>query len=557
MKRRIGIYCRVSSKEQEDNTSLDRQEREGIAFAVKCGESYEVYREAKSGGSLKGRTEMERMVTDIEAGLLSKVWVLTNDRLGRDADDTAYLLRVMRNHGVPFYVGGKLINPRDYRDFFMFRVEQAVAEMDRAQRAEKTTNGMHEVMDRGELASRRLYGYRRIHDDAGARFQIDPDQAAIVKRVFATYDKGESVRSILATLNREKVESPTGKFWGRTTMRNILRNPHFAGLARNARKELIKSTVYPAIVDEKVWRRARGRHLVERARTYQTINAHLGSGILRCGVCDVPYHFSAETAARGGTWTYCHDFGRGTCHGSAKRLLLRWVDLVFKVVYLISIRDARAVSKLYTKESEKITRQREQIERDVQRIDGKLEELSKQKARLVSAIARATISEADAGEEIGRINAEAIELEKAKAESRRDLLLKEDKTDLLLREFGADNFNRFISDEITDKERREMLRRIVESAAVTMREITIKIVSGKEFKLTYEPRDEAAAVKYLARQAGINTAILETDALSNLLDAVKEQGANSAAVVYAAVVKKELADMKAAKGSDDDRRMRR
>jgi len=107
------------------------------------------------------------MVTDIEAELTSRVWVLTDDRLGRDADDTAYLLRVMKNHEVQFYIGGRLVNPKDYSDFFMFRVRQAVAEMDRAQRAEKTTKGLHTIMDRGEFASRRLYGYKRVHDDEG------------------------------------------------------------------------------------------------------------------------------------------------------------------------------------------------------------------------------------------------------------------------------------------------------------------------------------------------------------------------------------------------------
>ena len=74
------------------------------------------------------------------------------------------------------------------------------------------------------------------------------------------------------------------------------------------------------------------------------------------------------------------------------------------------------MQKLYTKASKSIERQRDQIKEDVQRIDARLAELSAQKTRLVRATASGTITEADPGEEMSRINDECIELEKAKTE---------------------------------------------------------------------------------------------------------------------------------------------
>ena len=554
----VAIYARVSSKEQETNTSLERQEREGVAFAVKQGEPYQSYIEAKSGGSLQGRGEIERLISDVEAGSINKVWVLTPDRLARDADDAAYLLRIMKTKGVAFYAGGKLINPRDYRDFFMFRVEQAVGEMDLAQRAEKTTNGLHDCMDAGELKTRRLYGYRRKHDpDGTVRFEIDKEQEAIIKRIFDMDSKGNSYCRIAFTLTGEKQETPTGVAkWPAPTVRRMLANPHYAGLTYNAARELIRSEIYPAIIDPLTWKRAQRQHVARRVKLYSRQNAHMVSGLLRCAVCHDLYHYSlSSTLLASGKklryHNYLHDYHGKRCHGSAKRILLWWVDIVFKIVYLIAIRDTRAISKLYAKETAQIDRQREQIERDVQHIDGKIEELSKEKQRYVLAIGKGSITAEDAGERIRAINKEVTELEKVKVDSHRDLMLKQDRTELLLREFGADSFHRFlgeggIDDEgkvireaTTDRERRDLLSRIVESATIAGREITIKIVSGKMFTLTYAPRDEEKAVKVLARQAGVDMNLLSEDTLKGLYDAVVRQGADSATAVYVEVMDRE------------------
>jgi hypothetical protein len=76
-----------------------------------------------------------------------------------------------------------------------------------------------------------------------------------------------------------------------------------------------------------------------------------------------------------------------------------------------------------------------------------------------------------------------------------------------------------------------MIKRIVESATITAREISIKIVSGREFRVTYAPREEKEAVRYFAKLAGVNTALLETDTLGNLLAAVVQQGADEATLV--------------------------
>lgn len=67
------------------------------------------------------------------------------------------------------------------------------------------------------------------------------------------------------------------------------------------------------------------------------------------------------------------------------------------------------------------------------------------------------------------------------------------------------------------------MRRVI-GANITAREIVIKVANGKTFKLHYDPKQEQETVRYLAKQVGVNMAVVEEDTLANLLAEVKSQG---------------------------------
>jgi site-specific DNA recombinase len=53
------------------------------------------------------------------------------------------------------------------------------------------------------------------HPDCHA---IDPEQAAVVTRIFTEYAEGFSPRSIAVRLNKEAIPGPTGAAWGASTI---------------------------------------------------------------------------------------------------------------------------------------------------------------------------------------------------------------------------------------------------------------------------------------------------------------------------------------------------
>lgn len=101
---KVYIYTRVSTTIQVDGYSLDAQKSRMKAFAEY--NDYEIvgeYEDAgKSGKSIEGRLEFNRMMEDIKSGKDGVFYVLVFklSRFGRNAADVLSTLQVMQDFGV-------------------------------------------------------------------------------------------------------------------------------------------------------------------------------------------------------------------------------------------------------------------------------------------------------------------------------------------------------------------------------------------------------------------------------------------------------------------------
>lgn len=98
------IYIRVSSERQVKGYSLDGQKRYLIECAERQGMTVrDVYvEEGKSGKSIEGRTEFQRMLDDIRTGAIHIDYVLVFklSRFGRNARDVLNSLEFIMKYGV-------------------------------------------------------------------------------------------------------------------------------------------------------------------------------------------------------------------------------------------------------------------------------------------------------------------------------------------------------------------------------------------------------------------------------------------------------------------------
>ncbi len=189
--------------------------------------------------------------------------------------------------------------------------------------ADKTRRGLRGRVELGKSGGGISYGYRAVKqvDANGERVrglrEIEPEQAAIVRRIFEEYARAnKSPKAIAAQLNAENILCPSGKAWGQSTINGnrrrgtgILNNALYIGELVWNRQRFIKdpatgkrvtrlnpesewvrkSVPQLRVVDQALWDAAKARQRALDARQpgfwKRQRPQYLLSGLLRCGVC--------------------------------------------------------------------------------------------------------------------------------------------------------------------------------------------------------------------------------------------------------------------------------
>src|SRR5438093_10051073 len=113
---------------------------------------------------------------------------------------------------------------------------------------QKTHRGLAGRVARGLSAGGRIFGYRTVpmvdERESGrkhsppARLEIEPGEAAIVRRIFADYARGQSLAAIAHALYREGIpfpakdtkRGPARRGWAISTIQVMLHNEKYTGV---------------------------------------------------------------------------------------------------------------------------------------------------------------------------------------------------------------------------------------------------------------------------------------------------------------------------------------
>src|SRR5579864_6724868 len=100
----VDIYCRVSTDDQENNTSLEGQEAEAREYCKEHGFIIGmVHKEVFTGFKYRERKKLSEMRGRYREGKIQGVVVRTLDRLSRAQAHVSILLEEMDYHGVTLY----------------------------------------------------------------------------------------------------------------------------------------------------------------------------------------------------------------------------------------------------------------------------------------------------------------------------------------------------------------------------------------------------------------------------------------------------------------------
>ena len=306
--KRAAIYARYSTDLQnersvEDQVALCRAyaERERLQVVATFDDR------ARSGGSMLGRDGLIQMLAQANSGAFDVIVVEALDRLSRDMADLATIHKQLKFKGI------ELRAVHDGRaDTVLIGLRGLVGQLFREDGAKKVRRGMQGVVRDGRHAGGKPYGYRT--SATRGLLEIDPAQAAVVRRILTEYADGRPPREIAGDLNREGIAPPRGRTWNASTINGssqrgngIVRNEIYIGrivwgkvrmdtnpetgrrISRPADGSEVMTAEAPELrlVDDALWQRVQAVNETKAAlKSHQKRRPpHLLSGLLRCGCC--------------------------------------------------------------------------------------------------------------------------------------------------------------------------------------------------------------------------------------------------------------------------------
>ncbi len=234
MKRAV-FYARVSTQEEQQLKALPKQVEECKDCIKSNGWILvdEYIDEGKSGTKIKGRTEYQRLLEDLDAGKFDIIVAKDQDRLQRNTKDWyIFVDRLVTNGKRLFlYLDNKFFTPSD--DALITGIKAIIAEEYSRNLSKKLNNSNKRRIERalnGEplsaMGNGRSLGFA-IKD--GKWVQV-PEQIEVCKLIWDLYDKYDSLRKVRDEINSRGYTNSVGKPFTTESISRILKNEKAKGV---------------------------------------------------------------------------------------------------------------------------------------------------------------------------------------------------------------------------------------------------------------------------------------------------------------------------------------
>lgn len=279
------IYARYSSDNQRD-ASIDQQVKACEKYATEKGLAVaNIYADRALTGKTDKRPQFLQMIKDSAKGRFQFVIVYSLDRFSRNKYDSAIHKHTLKENGVRVLSAMEHISD-DPTGQLMESILEGFAQYYSDELSQKINRGLRDNAEKGIVNGSVPLGYRRGADGYA---EIIPEEAEIVREIFARVNAGEKFARIIEDLNRRGIRTKKGREWNRSSFNRILSNDRYIGIYRY--KGIVHPDGFPVIIDnetfESVQKRlgekpqARGSGMRRRTE----FGTYLLTGKLICGKC--------------------------------------------------------------------------------------------------------------------------------------------------------------------------------------------------------------------------------------------------------------------------------
>lgn len=218
MKKKAVGYCRISTLMQVDNTSLkDQEDKIKMYCKLHQIEINKMFIDKAVSGKSIDRPQYDNMINFVKENNIDMIVVYKNDRVHRSLYNLLAMIYELQEHDVALVSVTEHFDTSTPQGMLFLQMLGSFAEFERSVINERTRNGRIARLNENKwVGGKPSLGYKV---NKNGKFEIDEEEAKIVKDIFKLRSKGLSLAKIGAKygFSKQKVDY-------------ILKNKNYIGL---------------------------------------------------------------------------------------------------------------------------------------------------------------------------------------------------------------------------------------------------------------------------------------------------------------------------------------
>ena len=333
--KRVAAYARVSSGKDAMLHSLAAQVEYYSNF-IRRHPGWEyvgVYADKAKTGTKDSREQFQQLLTDCKAGKIDHVVTKSISRMARNTVTLLETVRELKSMGITVYFEEQNIDTGTDDGELMLSILASYAQEESLSASENQKWRVRQNFENGQPWRGFMLGYR--YKDG--QYIVVPEEAEIVRSIYADFLDGKGVTAIMKRLNKEGILTQQGFTWHKSAITRVLKNYTYTGnlLLQTKYREnhLTKRTLvnhgqlpqyhatdtHEPIIDIGTYNSVQ-LEMYRRAQKYgkrQTSEKYPFSGMISCANCGK--HYRRKVTATGPVWicsTY-NTHGKAVCPSKA------------------------------------------------------------------------------------------------------------------------------------------------------------------------------------------------------------------------------------------------
>ncbi|MGG7179259.1 recombinase family protein [Clostridium paraputrificum] len=547
-KKRIAIYCRVSTIEQaEEGYSIAEQERLLTEWCSKM--DYIVTKcysdRGISGKAINNRPQLKELLKDADEKKFDMVLVWKINRISRKLTHVLEIAETLEMNNIAFKSYSEEFDNSTPAGKMQFQMMALVGEFERGTIAQNVKMGCIARARAGRWGGNKVLGYDIVAIEGSehkkrrdTELVINEGEAEAVRFIFNEYANGKGYKAITNQLNKLGYKTKKGNDFSVSSIRDILTNPVYIGKIRyNLRQcwsekrrrnindnPIITDGIHKPIIDEKLWDKVQSIMESKKGKPSRIYDGEYPlTGILRCPKCGAGMVISRTTnKLADGTKKriayYCcgawKNKGTSVCNSNTIR-----VDKANEYVFS-KLSDLLSNEKMVKSIVKNVNKERHNkinpAKNEIERIDKELEKIDKKKRKLFEGYEEELISKEEFKERKEELNRVAKMLQ----EQKEPLLvtLSDDVSEEIPYEFIKsilENFSKVLTESTSREQQKKLLHMIISEITINeVREVDSIKLKINDSLVDYISKEEGVSIEgtpssFMLRNVGIKTLNLD------------------------------------------------